>query len=194
MKIINVIGTSGSGKTTFAKVLAEKLNSTYIELDNLYWKDYWEESSDEELSLNYSNAISKAKMNEISKGIIIDGCYSRFRSLIWQDIDTVIWINIPFHVNLYQTLKRTIGRVISQKKLWENSNNKESLKMILSKDSIIFWMLKTHFKNRKKYANWMKDPQYSHIHFIELNSKKEINLYFDSLTDQNNKHKSKSLL
>lgn len=191
MKRINVIGTSGSGKTTFARLLAETLNSTYIELDDLFWLDDWQESSDEELSHNYCNAITKAKMNEISNAIVIDGYYSRFRTLIWQDVDTVIWINISFHWNLYQILKRTMSRVISQEKLWENSNNKESLKMMFGKDSIILWMLKTHFKNRKKYANWRKESAYSHIHFIELNSRKEIELYLDSLTARNNKHKYK---
>ena len=50
MKITNVIGTSGAGKTTFAKVLAETLNSTYIELDNLFGKDDWQESTNEELT------------------------------------------------------------------------------------------------------------------------------------------------
>ena len=191
MKITNVIGTSGSGKTTFAKVLAETLNSTYIELDNLFWKDDWQESTNEELTQKYLDAIKNVKKNATMSEVVVDGCYSRFRHLIWNDVDTVIWINIPFHINLYQTLKRAFGRVISQEKLWQNSNNTESLKMILSKDSIILWMLKTYFKNRKKYANWTKESQYSHIQFIELNSRKEIELYLDALIARNNKLQNK---
>ena len=35
MKKINVVGTSASGKTIFSRKLAQKLNLTYIELDDL---------------------------------------------------------------------------------------------------------------------------------------------------------------
>ena len=32
-----VIGTSGAGKSTFAKRLAHKIHASYIELDSRYW-------------------------------------------------------------------------------------------------------------------------------------------------------------
>ena len=46
MKRINVVGTSASGKTTFSRKLAERLNLTHIELDNLLWLDDWQETPD----------------------------------------------------------------------------------------------------------------------------------------------------
>ncbi len=45
---INVIGTSGSGKSTFSCALAQKLAIPYIELDSLFWKPSWSGSSDAE--------------------------------------------------------------------------------------------------------------------------------------------------
>ena len=41
---INVVGTSGCGKSTVAKRIAERLNVPYIQLDELYWKPNWVES------------------------------------------------------------------------------------------------------------------------------------------------------
>ncbi len=38
MKFINIIGTTGSGKSTMARKLAEKLKIQYIELDDLLWQ------------------------------------------------------------------------------------------------------------------------------------------------------------
>ncbi|WP_230425695.1 shikimate kinase [Spartinivicinus ruber] len=41
MKKINVICTSGSGKSTFAKILAQQLNYSYIEMDSVFWSKNW---------------------------------------------------------------------------------------------------------------------------------------------------------
>lgn len=174
MKKINVIGTSASGKSTFSKILAENLGLEYIELDDLFWKDNWQESTDVELIQKMNHSVHKANHDLCKNGYVIDGCYTRFRASVWREIDTVIWINLPFHVNLYQSLKRTFSRLITQEKIWLNSNNTESLKMIFSRDSIIVWMLQTYFKNQKKYVSWMSDPQYSHIQFICLRSRKQV--------------------
>jgi len=43
MRRINVVGTSASGKSTFARMLAQKLQLDYIELDDLFWLDDWQE-------------------------------------------------------------------------------------------------------------------------------------------------------
>ncbi|MEC8867694.1 MAG: AAA family ATPase, partial [Pseudomonadota bacterium] len=45
---INVVGTSGSGKSTLAQDMARRLNLPYIELDRLFWKANWTESTDDE--------------------------------------------------------------------------------------------------------------------------------------------------
>ena len=44
---INVVGTSGCGKSTVGKRIAERLSVPYIQLDELYWKPNWAESTDE---------------------------------------------------------------------------------------------------------------------------------------------------
>ena len=44
MQRINVIGTSGSGKSTFAKELAKQLEINYIEMDALNWLPNWQEA------------------------------------------------------------------------------------------------------------------------------------------------------
>jgi gluconate kinase len=40
---------SGSGKTTFSRQLAAALDAPYIEMDALFWKPEWTESTDPEL-------------------------------------------------------------------------------------------------------------------------------------------------
>lgn len=72
MKRINVVGTSAKGKSTFSKALAEKLNLHYIELDNLFWLDDWQECPDEVFFAKIESEVQKA-----AQGYVIDGNYTR---------------------------------------------------------------------------------------------------------------------
>ncbi|RPE47950.1 adenylate kinase family enzyme [Acinetobacter sp. BIGb0102] len=176
MKFINIIGTTGSGKSTFARKLAAKRKLQNIELDNLLWLDDWQESSNDALFLKLKIAMENAET-----GWVIDGLYTRTIPMIMEKVDTVIWLDYPFHINLYRLTKRTLGRVISRKKLWENSNNRESLKLMLSKESIFIWLIKSYPKNRKKYSDLMQNPAYQHIQFIHLTSPKQTEAFLKQM-------------
>lgn len=177
MKFINIVGTTASGKTTFARQLALKLNLTHIEMDDLFWLDDWQETPDDEFFLKLQNKMDIAK-----DGWVLDGNYSRTLHLKLAKLDTMIWLDYSFTLNLYRSVKRAISRIITKEPLWENSNNHESFKQsFLSKDSIILWMINHHAKNRKKYLKMMHDPQYQHIQFIRLTSPKQAKLFLDSL-------------
>jgi adenylate kinase family enzyme len=176
MKFINIIGTTGSGKSTLARQLAEKTKLQNIELDNLLWLDDWQESPNDALFLKLKIAMENAET-----GWVIDGLYTRTIPMIMEKVDTVIWLDYAFHINLYRLSKRTFGRVISRKKLWENSNNRESLKLMLSKESIFIWLIKSYPKNRKKYLDLMQNPAYQHIQFIHLTSPKQAAIFLKQI-------------
>jgi len=176
MKYINVVGTSASGKTQFSKQLAEKLGLAYIELDDLFWLDDWQESPDDEFFLKLQQKIDAA-----TAGWVIDGNYTRTTKIKWKQVDTVIWLDLPFHLNLLQSIGRTYNLVRQQQPLWQNSNNRESLVKVFGRDSIIWWMIKTHAKNRKKYQAMMKNPQYQHIQFIRLRSRSQIQNFLEKI-------------
>ena len=67
---VNVIGTSGSGKSSFAKQLAGALRTPYLEMDRLYWKPNWQEPKDEELFPILEQALS-------GDAWVLDGNYTR---------------------------------------------------------------------------------------------------------------------
>ena len=176
MKRINVVGTSASGKSTFSKALAQQLKVDYIELDELFWLDDWVESSDQEFFKKLQE-----KINQAPEGYVIDGNYTRTQNIKWKQIDTIIWLDLPFHINFYRSVKRALHRVFTQQPLWINSNNTESFKSLLSRDSIVFWMVKTHRKNREKYLKILNDPQYSDIQFIHLRSTRQMHQFLNGL-------------
>lgn len=51
MKKILIIGASGRGKTTFAKMLSEKLSIPYYETDDFFWKIKYSQPNDKEKSI-----------------------------------------------------------------------------------------------------------------------------------------------
>ena len=57
MKRINVVGTTGSGKSTFSRALANELGYRYIQLDELFWKPHWQESGDDEFFAKIKQAL-----------------------------------------------------------------------------------------------------------------------------------------
>lgn len=168
MRYINVVGTTGSGKSTFSKKLSQQLQLQCIELDDLLWLDNWQEASTEVLLHKLQQ-----KMDQAPQGWVLDSNYGRTTKMVSERVDTIIWLDYPFSTNLYRLTKRTLSRVLSQKPLWESSNNTESLKMMLSKESILVWLFKSYGKNRHKYLAMKQDKNYAHIRFIHLTSPKQ---------------------
>jgi adenylate kinase family enzyme len=175
MKRINVIGTSGSGKSTFSVKLSRKLNYPYIEMDAIFWKPNWKGSSDEEFFATLTSRLA-------GEHWVLDGNYNRTSKIKWDRVDTIIWIDYSFSRTLFQAIKRAITRIVTQQELWGKAGNVESLKKsFFNKDSIILWTLKKYKANRIRYADLMNKPEYMHIEFIRLTGPTEAKAFLDEL-------------
>ena len=162
MKRINVIGTSGSGKSTVSRQIAKKLNLPYTELEELCWQSNWTELSDAEFFPKVQKAVS--------------------RHIKWERVQMVVYLDLPLHIVLYRVLRRTLLYIFKGQLLW--AGNKETFwRAFFTYDSIILWSLKTFFKNRKDYLIVSKSSTYSHIKFVRLRSNKEIENFVAHLSD-----------
>ena len=163
---INVVGTSGCGKSTVGKRLAERLSVPYIQLDELYWKPNWAESTDEELFPKLEKALSPDEW-------VLDGNYNRTTPIKWKRVQIVVYLDLPFHIVLYRIIRRSLLRGIRNEELWHG--NKETLwKHLFTRDSMILWTIKRFSMNRKRYTELFEKPEYSHIKFVRLCSDKEV--------------------
>jgi adenylate kinase family enzyme len=163
---INVIGTSGCGKSTFARQLAKQQQVPYVEIDALNWKPNWTESTDEELITKLKDALSVDAW-------VIDGNYSRTRTITWERVQQVVYLDLPFYIVLYRIVVRSLTRGLTGEVLW--AGNKESLwKHLFTRDSMILWTISNFHRNRKKYAVWVNKAEYSDIQFLRLRSRKEV--------------------
>lgn len=179
MNRINVIGTSGSGKSTVAKKIAKKLSIPYVEMDRIFWGPNWSCPSDEEFFTNLKNEISSDKW-------VLDGNYTRTIPIKWKKAQLIVWVDLPFKNTLYQAVTRAYKRAKSKDEIWPGTGNRESFrKSFFSRDSIILWSIKNYKKVKIKYELCMKDEQYSHVEFVRLRSHQEINDFIDSFDVKN---------
>ena len=59
---INVVGTSGSGKSTVSKRLSQILDIPYIEMDKIFWGPNWYWPTDEEFFGKLRNTLKSEKV------------------------------------------------------------------------------------------------------------------------------------
>lgn len=181
MKRINVIGTSGSGKSHFSRQLSIALNVPYIEMDALFWLPNWQHlSNDAFMELLTAHLTQEAW--------VLDGNQSATNALKWQYVDTIIWLDYSFWRTFKQIVSRSLVRSFSHKEVWEGTGNTESFRRnFFSKDSVILWMLKNYLKTKKKYGELFssKAPSVQHITKIRLTSPKAAEQFIAALSAKN---------
>lgn len=173
---INVIGTSGSGKSTLAKQIATELAIPCIEMDRLYWRSDWQGTPDDEFQAKLAQAL------QASPDWVLDGNYNRTRPLKWHDVDVVVWVDYGFTRTLWQAVTRAIKRAWRKHELWPGTGNKESFRRaFFSRESIIIWTIKTWRNNRTRYEADLQNPQYSHIRFVRITRREQVEMLIASL-------------
>ena len=172
---INIVGCSGSGKTTFGVELGKKIDLDPIEIDQLFWKPNWTETPMEELAEIVTDKISTDRW-------LLVGNYNRLTELKWKDVDTVIWIDTSYVVTIWQVFWRAMQRSWDKTEIWPGSGCRESFyKAFCTKGSIILWALKMHSGYKRRYEREMKEEKYKHIKFIRLKNRKEMEQYLSKI-------------
>lgn len=175
MNRVAIVGTSGSGKTTLAKTLTARLNLTHIELDALHWEADWTPTAAEPLRAKVQTALDAAP-----DGWVTDGNYRAARPLILARADTIIWLDYPLWVPLTRVFRRSLRRMISRETLW--NGNRERGAALWSRDNLIWWVLKTHRRNRRTYTDLQADPTYAHLRWVRLRSPRECERWVNDLS------------
>ena len=99
MERILIIGNAGAGKSTFARLLAEKLTLPLVHLDRLFWCGDWEHITREEFDGVLQAELEKPRW-------IIDGNYNRTIPHRLQYCDTVFFFDMPTLTCLWGVTQR----------------------------------------------------------------------------------------
>lgn len=176
MKRISVVGSSGSGKTTVARRIAEALDAPYVELDELHWGPDWAAASAAELAERIEGATT-------GEAWVVDGNYwSKVGPLVWSRADTVVWVSPPRWRTTWQSVTRTARRAATRQELWHG--NRESWTGLMfwrGEDSILWWAWTTYHRTQERYAAAMADPAWGHLTFHRLRTRREVDRFVAGL-------------
>ena len=170
MRRVNVVGTSGSGKTTTGAKLARRLGVPHVELDALSWEPNWVAAPPDVLRERVAAAVA-------GETWVVDGNYSAVRDLIWARADTVVWLDLPFRVVMWRVISRTARRLAGREVLW--NGNRESLRTTLSRDSIILWALTTYRRRRRDYPPALAAQP--HLRVVRLRTDGEVQRFLAAI-------------
>lgn len=101
MEKVMIIGSGGSGKSTFARSLGEVTGLPVYHLDAIFWKPNWEPTPRDEMDELQTKLVREDKW-------IIDGNYGRTLEIRLQEADTVIFFDLPRYITIYRIFKRRI--------------------------------------------------------------------------------------
>ena len=165
MRRICVVGTTGAGKTTFARELAERLGCRHIELDSHYWGPNWTPRDTEEFRASVRTAAAQECW-------VADGNYHKVRDLLWSRADTLVWLDYSIGTILSRLIVRTVRRVVSREELW-NGNRENIWWHLATRKSLFLWALQTHWRRRLTYSRFLAEDEFRHLGVRRLYSPRE---------------------
>ena len=101
LKRILVIGSGGSGKTTFARRLAQQTKLPLIHLDALYWRPGWHPTPVDEWRTKVATLVGEPAW-------IMDGNYGGTLNIRLEGCDAVVFLDIPRLVCLWRVVRRQL--------------------------------------------------------------------------------------
>lgn len=173
MRRVSVVGGSSTGKTTVSRELARRLGVPHIELDALHHGPNWEEAPADVLRARVEEALAAAP-----DGWVVDGNYDRkLGTLVQERADTVVFLDLPYGLTLRRVLRRTARRILRREELW--NRNRESLRTAFSRDSIVWWVVKTHRSHRARWPE--RFSAFRHLDLVRLRSPREVSEFLQSI-------------
>jgi hypothetical protein len=120
------------------------LDIPFVEMDALVHGPNWVETPNDELRRLVEPILAGERW-------VVDGTYrGKLGDLVLREAEVVVWLVQPMRVWLPRLLRRTTRRIVQREELW--NGNRETLRnAFFSRDSLILFALRQHFRRRRVY-------------------------------------------
>lgn len=144
---VAVVGTSGSGKTTFAGRLAKAMGVPHVELDAVTWQPGWvalHETDPGEFVRRAGEALA-------GDAWVSCGNYVTSRPVLLARVTDLVWLDFPRAQVMARVLRRSFVRAASDQELWPGTGNREDFRRWLDKGHPIRWAWDTYGRRKRQY-------------------------------------------
>jgi adenylate kinase family enzyme len=168
------MGSSCSGKTTVARLLAVHLGVPQVELDALHHGPNWREATAEELRTRLDDALS------VQDGWVADGNYmGKLGTHLIDQADTIVWLDLPLRTLVVRMWRRTAQRIRDRTELWSSGNRESWRKFLLEWNGLLWYTLRNHHLRR---VVWPR--QFEGRHVVRLRSAREVDTWLEMETGE----------
>jgi adenylate kinase family enzyme len=151
-----VAGSSGAGKTTFARALSAHYGLPHFELDALHHGPGWVKRPEFEADVE--------KFSCRPTWVTEDQYHRLLGDLLWHRADTVVWLDLPRHVVMSRVVRRSVCRAVTHKELW--NGNRENWREWLDPDHPMRWAWSQFERKRAQVLDYAE--RHPHINLIRL--------------------------
>lgn len=178
---IVVVGSSSTGKSTFAEQLAFLIDGNHIELDALFWLPNWQTPEIEDFRAKITAAVEQGPRWITSGNYTARGA----PEIAWAQGDTVIWLDLPLRTTLPRLLRRVWRRWRDKELLWGTNRERFWAHFKLwSEDSLVGLAIRRHRRNRRHFIEMLADPRYPHLRRHHLRSPAEIARFLEQVEQE----------
>ncbi len=169
---VNVIGSSGSGKSFVASALSRRLALPLVRLDELRHGPNWSDVPEPLFRARVAAAAAGERW-------VMDGSYPSVRPAIWERADTVVWADLDLPLVMWQVVSRSLRDWITRNE--PIPGNRERLRNFVQPWHPIRWAWSNHARFRAREQAWLADPRWAHLRVVRLRSRAEVDAFLAGL-------------
>ena len=138
---ILVHGVTGSGKSTAAEAIAARTRLPLTLVDELTWQPGWVPVDGDEQRRRLAGVVAQERW-------VLDAAYGAWLDVVLPRVELVVGLDYPRWFSLQRVVRRTVMRALDKKPIC--NGNTQSLRGILSRDSIVGWHFRSFARKRAR--------------------------------------------